>query len=286
MEVSVVIPTYNRPVRRTVEAFLAQDALIDIEIIVVDDGSSKPPELPAGVRLIRQENQGLAAARNRGFAEAQGKYVLFNDDDIVPDAGFLQAHLALHQQPLTAAVSHTYLPAHLGQAPFTAFWRQRAESGVRNKRPGDPLGKGGFWFASLSVERSLLPSEPFASFRHYGWEEHELGLRLWRQGLRPRLTGAKAAHEDLVTLDGMVKKVEQMGRSAWQFLGLQPSLEVALWTGANPVSMAYKRLTSSWPRAQALLENRSWEYTPKAFSNYQAILAAAYTKGLLEGKNA
>ncbi|WP_150118011.1 glycosyltransferase family 2 protein, partial [Meiothermus taiwanensis] len=89
---SVVIPTYNRAqlLARTVRAFLAQDG-VPFEVIVVDDGSTDAtPEVLAGfrdprLRVLRQPNAGLASARNAGLLQARGQYVLFNDDDIVPE---------------------------------------------------------------------------------------------------------------------------------------------------------------------------------------------------------
>lgn len=290
---SVVIPTYNRAalVERTVGAFLAQ-AGPSFEIIVLDDGSTDetfavlkdikdPP-----VCIHRQTNRGLASARNAGFTLSKGKYVLFNDDDVVPEPGFLQAHFELHRQlPNIAVVSRTYVPDELGDGPFTRYWRARAEGGVRGKPNGAVLGRGGYWFASLSVERKSLPPLPFSEFRAYGWEEHELGMRLWAKGIQPRLAmGARAAHLDAVTLDSMVEKLHSMGQMAWAFYRLHPSMEVALWTGANPLSLAYKRLFYPWDKAQKLLDNRAWEGTSEAFKNYGFVLEAAYTRGLLEGK--
>ncbi len=289
---SVVIPTYNRAslLARTVRAFLAQEG-VSFEIIVVDDGSSDPtPEVLAGLhdprlRVLRQPNAGLAAARNAGLAQAQGQYVLFNDDDIIPEAGFLQAHLALQRRyPGAAVVSRTFIPDGVGQDPFIRFWRARAESGVRGRAEGAVLGPGGFWFASLSLNRALL-AEPFVCFKGYGWEEHELGLRLWRRGVRPRLAlSARAAHEDRVSLEGMLSKFRSLGRLAWQFYRMHPSLRVALWTGIYPLSLRFKRWAYPWPRAQQLLRERGWERGAGAFGVYRFLLEAAYTQGLLEGR--
>ena len=62
-----------------------------VEIIVVDDGSTDDSAAvaeQAGVRVIRQPNAGLGAARNAGLAEAAGEFVLFldADDELLPDA--------------------------------------------------------------------------------------------------------------------------------------------------------------------------------------------------------
>ncbi|CAN5705038.1 glycosyltransferase [soil metagenome] len=86
---TVIIPTYNRPelLQRSVRSALVQAADMpegSLEIIVVDDGSSVPPSLPAhaSLRLIQlPENRGGAAARNEGAKVAQGRYITYLDDD-------------------------------------------------------------------------------------------------------------------------------------------------------------------------------------------------------------
>jgi glycosyltransferase involved in cell wall biosynthesis len=85
--VSVVIPCYQQAgwLPQAVDSCLAQ-TWTDVEIIVVDDGSS---EDLAGilysygdrVRLIRQNNRGTAAARNTGLAGARGAFIKFLDAD-------------------------------------------------------------------------------------------------------------------------------------------------------------------------------------------------------------
>lgn len=91
--VSIVITTYNhtRFLGEAIESALAQ-TVHPCEIIVVDDGSIDDPASEVsrhpGVRLIRQDNQGLAAARNTGWRAARGGYVVFldADDRLLPEA--------------------------------------------------------------------------------------------------------------------------------------------------------------------------------------------------------
>lgn len=89
MTVSIVIPTRNRwnLLRRTLRNALSQKD-IDIEVVVVDDGSSD--ETPAGLaawpdprlHVVRNATgRGVAAARNRGIAHAEGSLIAFLDDD-------------------------------------------------------------------------------------------------------------------------------------------------------------------------------------------------------------
>jgi glycosyltransferase involved in cell wall biosynthesis len=84
-ELSFVIPTHDRPdlLRIAVESVLAQ-TVTDLELIVVDDGSTPPVDLDvddARVRLLRTEGLGPSAARNVGLREAAGRFVVFVDDD-------------------------------------------------------------------------------------------------------------------------------------------------------------------------------------------------------------
>jgi glycosyltransferase involved in cell wall biosynthesis len=84
--VSIVIPTRDRPhlLSRAVASALGQTTP-DIEVIVVDDGSVQPINLPhtdERVRLVRNEQpSGLCAARNRGIDAALGTWMTFLDDD-------------------------------------------------------------------------------------------------------------------------------------------------------------------------------------------------------------
>jgi glycosyltransferase involved in cell wall biosynthesis len=86
-QVSVIIPTYNRgwTIREAVDSVLIQDYK-DFELIVVDDGSTdNTPEVLGAycgvIKVFRQENKGVSAARNRGIAEASGRFIAFLDSD-------------------------------------------------------------------------------------------------------------------------------------------------------------------------------------------------------------
>lgn len=112
VKASIVIPLYNKKdtILRAIDSVLAQ-AEGDFELLVVDDGSRDGgAELVATrqdvrIRLIRQENAGASAARNRGVREAKAEWVAFLDADDRYEAGFLDACLrAARQEPAAIAV--------------------------------------------------------------------------------------------------------------------------------------------------------------------------------------
>jgi glycosyltransferase involved in cell wall biosynthesis len=99
--VSVVIPAYNRAhyIHEALASVFAQGPCIG-EIIVVDDGSTdgtveslqaiKDPRL----KVIRQPNQGAAAARQNGWRECKGAWVVFLDSDDALEPGCVEKQLA------------------------------------------------------------------------------------------------------------------------------------------------------------------------------------------------
>ncbi len=86
MEVSVIIPTYNRAktIKRAINS-VKQQSFQPKEIIVVDDGSSdetaKILDSIEGIKVLRQENKGVSAARNAGIKIAQSEWIAFLDSD-------------------------------------------------------------------------------------------------------------------------------------------------------------------------------------------------------------
>jgi CDP-glycerol glycerophosphotransferase len=96
-QVSVVVPIYNveRYLTECLES-LAGQTLADLEVVLVDDGSTdSSAEIAAAFaetdprfQLVRQANAGLGAARNTGARQATGRYLAFvdSDDVVLPDA--------------------------------------------------------------------------------------------------------------------------------------------------------------------------------------------------------
>jgi Glycosyl transferase family 2 len=148
--VSVVIPCYQQAhfLGDAIESVLAQ-TYPHIELVVVDDGSgdntmavvNKYP----GVLYIRQENQGLAAARNAGLRQTIGQYLVFldSDDRLLPNA--LEAGLQCFRE--NPACGFVY-----GYCQFIAF------DGAPMRELPPSVVKGDFYLELLRGMPILAPA--------------------------------------------------------------------------------------------------------------------------------
>jgi glycosyltransferase involved in cell wall biosynthesis len=87
MNISVVIPTYNRVelLKRSIDSVINQ-TIKPFEIIIVDDGSNDGTEAMVkkkydSLKLIKQKNKGASAARNSGIKASSGEWICFLDSD-------------------------------------------------------------------------------------------------------------------------------------------------------------------------------------------------------------
>lgn len=97
--ISVVVPCHNQGhYLGEAIASVFRSARKDVEVIVVDDGSTddtvRVAESFSGTRCVSQPNSGLARARNRGLQESTGRYVVFLDADDALAPGGLDVGVA------------------------------------------------------------------------------------------------------------------------------------------------------------------------------------------------
>jgi glycosyltransferase involved in cell wall biosynthesis len=158
--VTVVIPCYKQAhfLGESIESVLSQ-TYRNFEIIVVDDGSPDNTSEVASrydeVRLIRQENRGLAGARNRGLAEAKGEHLIFldADDRLLPEA--LEVGVReLEARPQCALVAGYHRPIEPDGSPLG----EESQLAGTQRRPRPPRDIGGdIYLTILSRKYHIMP---------------------------------------------------------------------------------------------------------------------------------
>lgn len=131
-KVSVIVPAYNvaRFIDGAIESVLAQ-SYSDFELLIVNDGSTDDTlarckrHADERIRIVNQENRGLAGARNSGIREARGEFLAFLDADDLWRADKLERHVEHLERCPEVGVSYSAsqflaedgTPLELYQAP-------------------------------------------------------------------------------------------------------------------------------------------------------------------------
>jgi glycosyltransferase involved in cell wall biosynthesis len=164
LEVSVIIPTRNRPEKlvETLACLIQQDLeAVNYEIVVVDDGSDPTivlADVAEGPRceIVRLEGAERSAARNAGAAVAKGRILVFVDDDMTVHADFLASHLNAHHEWASAlVVGAVSLPDHVLGAPFGRF-RQGLEQQIVPHSRGVTTIPNLCTAANMSISKALF----------------------------------------------------------------------------------------------------------------------------------
>jgi GT2 family glycosyltransferase len=242
MELSVVIPTHNRPgtLRNTLAALGSQTLAADrFEILVVDDGSDQAVRddvraLCEALRasLIEKPQGGLASARNRGAEGATGEILHFLDDDVIPAPDSLEQHLSSHaaEPESVAVVGALPFPPHVKLDAFL-WYIERSGHYDLYKHPdkyagGAPPMPPMNGNSSIARELFFRVGEYDESFRQYGSEDLELGYRLARSGVRfvynPRAVGY---HDHMKDFPRFCADMERAGESLIQLYRKYPDIK-------------------------------------------------------------
>ncbi len=245
--VSVVVPYFEaqRQLDLVLAALAAQTYPRErIEVVVVDDGSQRPPDTSAAgglpVQVLRQSDEGFRAARarNLGAAAASGELLAFLDGDTVPEPGYLQALLALPTVcPDAVTVGrrrHADLTGHTHRELTEPRWLVEAYRATADLLHVD---RRSYRFLISAV--FALPARLFAEvagfderFVGYGGEDWELAHRLYTAGAvfahvpaavawhdgpdwaeRPRATHGKDA--ETLTLAALLPDPGARGAGSW-----------------------------------------------------------------------
>jgi glycosyltransferase involved in cell wall biosynthesis len=140
MRVTAVMPAHNAEstIGAAVSSVLLQ-TYRDLELVVVDDGSTdRTAEIASAhdgrVRVVRQENQGVAAARNRGITEAGGELIAFCDSDDIWFEQHLEALVARYEQHRDIVTSNSWWLLPGGIDPARKRYMGRFPEAERQRR--------------------------------------------------------------------------------------------------------------------------------------------------------
>lgn len=181
-DVSVVITTYNHAhfLSAAIESVLDQSVL-PAEILVVDDGSTDAPDKVtgrfAGVRLYRQDNRGLAAARNAGLRETSGEFLVFLDaDDLLLPQSLASGVALLAQHPDAAFSYGGYRRLYADGRTYPAEYHQAQTDCFAQFLSHNPVGMHGtVMYRRHAIEAAKGFREDLAAS-----EDYDLFLRLCR----------------------------------------------------------------------------------------------------------
>lgn len=231
---SIVIPTYNRKpiLTKCLTALETQTYKGSYEVVVVDDGSTdgtvewlqtNADQFPH-VRLLTQDHQGPAAARNLGVRSAQGDTIIFIDSDLV----VLDQFIHHHHQALQTAPPKTFT---YGRVINTANF----ESPTSEPYKVTDFSAAFFATGNVAIARHwLLEAGLFdTGFSLYGWEDLELGVRLKNMGLTlVKVPEAVGYHwHPAFTLDQIPKLIDQeiqRGKMGVVFYRKHPTFNVRM----------------------------------------------------------
>jgi glycosyltransferase involved in cell wall biosynthesis len=217
-----------------------------IEIIVVIDGSTDGTAAALArldcafpMRVIEQENRGLAAARNRGATEAAGDILLFLDDDMICEPELVQQHERSYRAGADAVIGEFVEP----QDPFASLRRQdppRTDVPRGDETVVSPFGVYG---GQMSVRRSAFElvsgfDESFTAKGRYGYEDCDIAYRLLQDFTVRRNKNAVCQHLKRIGAREYVSRGHSSANAELYLLKKHPQLlgELIDWTGAKRIS--------------------------------------------------
>jgi glycosyltransferase involved in cell wall biosynthesis len=290
MNVSIVIPVFNRVrfLPQAIESALAQTRG-PVEVIVVDDGSPTDPQpvlqqFGNSVRLIRKPNGGQASARNAGIAAAQGKYLLFLDeDDYLEPTAIDDLLRALSDHPGSVWVAGKFTYVDEQRNPIAKEHRCRYTSGdVHRALIHDNLiGVPSSALVAADAVRQVggFDEDP----RYLFADDYDLWLSISR--LFPlAATSRKVSNYRIHTSQTSQQQPSRLNHAVLAVLNKQWSLSSAAYDADFRTAIAREHLSvgdECFVRGQMLEARRHWKESTKSSPLLAARLWTRFAKSYL-----
>ena len=243
--VSIIIPTFDGASRigACLDALTKQTAGRDIEILVVNDGSTDSTvdvvTLYSEIRLISQANAGPAAARNRGASEARGALILFTDDDCVPMAGWLEAMIEPFEDPKVVGAKGVYRTHQ--KRLIARFVQIEYEDRYRLMAGLESIDFIDTYSAAFRRDRFLEMTGYDTSFPVACAEDAELSYRMSARGWKMKFVpSAVVYHTHPETLSRYLKRKYKF--TYWRMLALRKNPSKAMRDSHTPQLMKVQLL--------------------------------------------
>lgn len=255
LSLTVVIPTHRRreKVLQTVTTLDRQSVsstAVDVVVVVdgsFDDSAHALRELRTRLPLaiIEQPHGGAGAARNRGAQAATGDVVVFLDDDVLVDDGFLEALSNEIAAGADVVLSHLAImdagPPSLRAKELTTWF-----DAVATQMRAGTFSAENMIFSAAAVRRSLFLDvggfdESFTRHGSYGAEDGELGHRLLAAGAVVRFAPDATATTDVEPHPATtLARAYDMGRNHVRLVRKHPELLESAFDEVREGSRIYR----------------------------------------------
>jgi glycosyltransferase involved in cell wall biosynthesis len=278
--VSVIIPVYNRiDVLSDALTSVRQQTYQNFEVIVVDDGSSdgshalaqKFADEDPRIKVLRQPNGGVSAARNTAIAPAHGELIAFLDADDVWLPGKLAAQLDLLKQEPRANLLFTDYFLWDGQ---NDFGRRYSDP---DKFPDGDVSRRLIFFDLFGLSTVIIKREMLDVVGAFDVElpvaaDWDMWLRIAEQGLcakgvrqplaRYRIWSGNMSRNTVLVVEDDIRVLEKAlarpQRAAWR-RAYKRSLQIAR---GNLELARVRTLVETQPKAVPAAVLRAWLHCP------------------------
>lgn len=304
MQLSVIIPTYNRKdvLVKCLQALFRQTCPTEkFEIIIVNDGSKDDTknvvgklmaDAPVKIHYCEQSNRGPAAARNMGIKKASGEIVLLIGDDMIANENLLQEHISWHirfPEEHAAILGYVTWSPEIKVTPFMRWLENGGPQFAYNQIKSETVDNYGFfWTCNISLKRKFMLNKGLfdEEFPYAAYEDTDLGYRLTLEGLKIKYNRSAAAYHlhPGINVRNYKKRMEVVGESEVIFSNKYPQLVLSY--------QKYKRIANEkcpnflWPLLYELIDKcKIVKFIDNAAWHAKKYYSHQLSKSFLSGYN-